>query len=103
LFYSASGVSQRWEFKTTTTNVLQKSCVEKFFKKIDQKSKTDFFSNLFSHVFGRFSMRGAKKHDLKNVEKINLTLVLFRTLTHQPITGVTDFVFGGPFLFCFLV
>jgi hypothetical protein len=36
-------------------------------------------------------MRGVQKHDLKNIKKINLTLVLFRTLTHPPTTGVTDF------------
>jgi hypothetical protein len=29
----------------------------------------------------------------KHIEKINLTLVLFRTLTHPPTTGVTDFFF----------
>jgi hypothetical protein len=41
-------------------------------------------------------MRGVQKHDKKNIEKINLTLVLFRTLTHPPTTGVPDFFFGGP-------
>jgi hypothetical protein len=59
-----SGVSQRWEFKSTKKNVLQKkSCykvftknstknpkpiffsifLKSFYKKIDQKSQTDFF------------------------------------------------------------
>jgi hypothetical protein len=36
-----------------------------FYKKIDQKPKTDFFSIFFYHVFGRFSMRGAQKHEKK--------------------------------------
>jgi hypothetical protein len=38
-------------------------------------------------------MRGVQKHDKKNIERINLTLVLFRTLTHPPNTGVPDFFF----------
>jgi hypothetical protein len=41
-------------------------------------------------------MRGVKKHDKTNILKINLTLVIFRTLTHPPTTGVTDFLFAGP-------
>jgi hypothetical protein len=40
-------------------------------------------------------MRGVQKHD-KKYRKKNLTLVRFRTLTHPPTTGVTDFFFGGP-------
>jgi hypothetical protein len=44
-FIAVSGVSQRWEFKNTTKNVLQKkSCRKVFYKKFDQKPKTDFFS-----------------------------------------------------------
>jgi hypothetical protein len=35
-----------------------------------EKSKTDFFSILFYHVFGRFSVRGVQKHD-KKISKIN--------------------------------
>jgi hypothetical protein len=38
-----SGVSQRWEFKNTKKNIVSKS----FYKKIDQKSKTNFFSIFF--------------------------------------------------------
>jgi hypothetical protein len=34
-------------------------------------------------------MRGVQKHD-KNIGEINRTLVLFRTLTRPPTTGVTD-------------
>jgi hypothetical protein len=56
--------------------------------------KPTFSRNCFHHVFGRFSMGGVQKHDKKISKKINLTLVLFRTLTHPPTTGVTGFVFG---------
>jgi hypothetical protein len=95
-FIAVSGVSQRWEFKNTTKNVLQKIVSKSFYKKIDKKSKTDFFSNFFYHVFGRFSARGVQKHHKKS-RGGNLTLVLFWPLTHPPghppTTGVTDFVF----------
>ena len=97
-FIAFSGVSQRWEFKNTTKNVLQKKSCRKVFTKNSTKNPKPTFSRFFFyHVFGRFSMRGVQKHDKKNIEKINLTLVLFRTLTHLPTTGVTDFFFfGGP-------
>jgi hypothetical protein len=77
-------------FSDGSSKTLQKTFYKKivsksFYKKIDQKSKTDFFSDLFYHVFGRFSMRGVQKHDKTNIEKINLTLVFSRTLTH-PLT-----------------
>jgi hypothetical protein len=86
------GVQKHYQ-KRFTKKIVSKS----FHKKFDQKSKTDCFSKMFYHVFGRFSMRGVQKHDKKNIEKINLTLVFFRTLTHPPTTGVTDiFFFGGP-------
>ena len=84
--FSAMGVQKHYK-KHFAKQIVSKS----FYKKFDQKSKTDFFSNFFYHVFGRFSMRGVQKHDKKNIEKINLTPVLFRTLTHPPTTGVTDF------------
>jgi hypothetical protein len=40
------GVSQRWEFKNTTKNVLQKVRVEKFYlyKKIDKNPKPNFLA-----------------------------------------------------------
>jgi hypothetical protein len=50
-FIAFSGVSQRWEFNNTT----KKNRVEKFLqkiKKIDQKSKTDFFSIFFITFLG---------------------------------------------------
>jgi hypothetical protein len=47
-------------------NVLQKNRVKKFLPKSRPKNpQTDFFSNLFYHAFGRFSVRGAKKHGKK--------------------------------------
>jgi hypothetical protein len=85
------GVQKHYK-KRFANKIMSKS----FYKKFDQKSKTDFFSKMFYHVFERFSMRGVQKHDKKNIEKINPTLVLFRTLTHPPTTGVTDFLF----IFC---
>jgi hypothetical protein len=48
--------------KTFTTKNVSKS----FYKKFDQKSKTDFFLDFFYHVFGCFSVTGAQKHDKKN-------------------------------------
>jgi hypothetical protein len=80
--------------KKTQKNVLEKHRVEKLYKKFDPKSKT-VFSSIFLLRFGRFSVRGVQKHDQKNIGKINLTPSLFRTLTHPPTTGVTDF-FAGP-------
>jgi hypothetical protein len=84
--------------KTLQKTFCKKIVSKSFYKKFDQKSKTDFFSNSFYHVFGRFSMRGVQKHDKKNIEKINLTLVLFRTSTHPP----TRPLLVGCFLFLFL-
>jgi hypothetical protein len=43
-----------------------------------------------------FSARGVRKHHKKYIENGNLTLVLFRPLTHPPTTGAADFFFGGP-------
>jgi hypothetical protein len=37
-------VSQRWELKITTKNILQKIVSKSFYQKIDKKSKTGFFS-----------------------------------------------------------
>jgi hypothetical protein len=41
-FYRVSGVSQRWEFKNTTKNVVQKIASKSFYQKIDKKSKPNF-------------------------------------------------------------
>jgi hypothetical protein len=80
-------------------NVLQKKrCRKAFTKKSTKKSTKNskpIFLDFFTHVFGRFSVRGVQKHLLKNIKQINLTLVLFWPLTHPPTAGVTGFVFGG--------
>jgi hypothetical protein len=54
--------------KTFFKQIVSKS----FSKKSTKKPKTDFFSILFYHVFGRFSVRGVQKHD-KQISKKNLT------------------------------
>jgi hypothetical protein len=65
-FIAFSGVSQRGDLKNTTKkHFTKKSCRKVFPKKSTKKSKTDFFSILFNHVFGRFSVRGVQKHDKK--------------------------------------
>jgi hypothetical protein len=47
MLFVFSGVSQRWEFKNTTKNVLQKNRIEKFLQKNRQnRSKTDFWAFL---------------------------------------------------------
>jgi hypothetical protein len=52
------GVQKHYK-KRFTKKIMSKS----FYKKIDKKPKTDFFSVLFYHVFGRFSVRGVQRHD----------------------------------------
>jgi hypothetical protein len=103
LFYRVFGWFQRWEFKSTTKNVLQNKSCRKVFTKNSTKNPKPIFLRFFLIkflVFGRFSMSDewSSKTRQKNIEKINLTLVLvfFRTLTHPPTTGVTDFFFGRP-------
>jgi hypothetical protein len=58
--FLAMGVQRHYKKRFAKT-VVSKS----FYKKFDQKSKTDFFSVIFFHVFGRFPMRGDQKHDKK--------------------------------------
>jgi hypothetical protein len=91
LFIAFSGVSQQWEFKNTTKNR-----VERFLQENREKSQTDF-SRFFITCLGVLPVRGVQKHHKKYVyENINLTLVLFRPLTHPPTTGSPGFCFGGP-------
>jgi hypothetical protein len=82
--------------KTLQKTFCKKNRVEKFLQKVRQKSKPTFSRFFFPHGFGRFSIRGVQKHDKKIPKKNNLTLVLFRTLTHPPTTGVTDFFLAAP-------
>jgi hypothetical protein len=60
--FAFSGVSQRWEFKNTTKNVLQNNCVENKLLKPTSNLKPICFSNLLYHVFRRFSVRAVRKH-----------------------------------------
>jgi hypothetical protein len=62
--FLATGVQKHYK-KRFTKKIVSKG----FYKKFDQKSKTDFFSIFFNHVFGRFSMRGVQKHNKKKIEK----------------------------------
>jgi hypothetical protein len=71
----------------TRQKTLYKKIVSKgFFKKFDQKPKTDFFSISFYHVFGRFLVmlvRGVQK-DEKNVDKSDPgPFLAFDPPTHQ--------------------
>jgi hypothetical protein len=77
---------------------LAKKFVSKsLYKQSDHKSTTDFFSLFVFSLFWAFLDEGISKTRKNNIKKINLTLVIFRTLTHPPTTGVTDFfLFGGP-------
>jgi hypothetical protein len=61
------GVQKHYK-KRFTKKIVSKS----FYKQIDKKSKTDFFSILVYHVFGRFLVRGVQKHD-KKISPKNLT------------------------------
>jgi hypothetical protein len=59
------GKSSKALQKTLYKKIVSKS----FSKKSTKKSKTDFFSDFVYHVFGRFSVRGVKKHDKKSQKK----------------------------------
>jgi hypothetical protein len=84
-FIAFSGVSQRWEFKSTTKNVLPKNCVEKFLQKIDKNPKPFCFRQKISRSWA-FLGGGSSKTPFFFL----MTLVLFWPLTHPPTTGVTD-------------
>jgi hypothetical protein len=63
--FFAMGVQKHYKKRFT-----KKSCRKVFTKKSTKKSQTDFFSILFYHVFGRFSVGGVQKHDKKISKKI---------------------------------
>jgi hypothetical protein len=50
---------------------VRKHYIKRFTKK-STKIQNRFFLNFFSHVFGRFSVRGVQKHD-KKISQKNLT------------------------------
>jgi hypothetical protein len=101
LFYRVFGCFQRWEFKNTTKNVLQKKSCRKVFTKNSTKNPKPTFSRIVLSRFRAFLDEGRSKTRQKNIEEINLALVLFRALNHPPTTGVTDFFFApwGPSFF----
>jgi hypothetical protein len=101
LFYRAvSGVSQRWQFKNITKNVLPKKSRQKVFTKQSTKNPKPTFSRFFFiHVFGRLSVRGVQKHHKKISEK-NLTSPGLGTFlaSEKPTNHVKArrFLFGVP-------
>jgi hypothetical protein len=69
-----------------------------FYKKIDKKPKTDFFSIFVYHVFGRFSVRGVQKHDKKSHNFFGTnpgTFLASEEPTNHP-KKVRHFFFGVP-------
>jgi hypothetical protein len=77
--------------KTLQKTFCKKNRVEKFPQKIRPKIQNRRFLDFFFITFLGVSRQGEFKNTTKNIGKKNLTLVLFRTLTHPPTTGVTDF------------
>jgi hypothetical protein len=74
-FFAAPSLSRvnfsaRWEFKGTTKNALrQKPCGQGFAKKIDQNSKTVFFSICFLSRFWAFLGEGSSKTPPKQYQQ----------------------------------
>jgi hypothetical protein len=100
-FIAFGGLLSDGSSKALQKTFYQKKSCRKVLQKIRPNNPKPIFSrNFFYHVFGRFSTRGVQKHDKINIETNNLTLVLFRTLTHPPTTGVPDFFFAGPLGSC---
>jgi hypothetical protein len=83
--------------KTSQKTFYKKIVSKSFYKKIDKNSQTDFFSVLFHHVFGRFSVRGVKKHD-KKISQKNLTNPGTFLASEEPTNhvGVRHFFFECP-------
>jgi hypothetical protein len=77
----------------------KKSCrkVFTFYTKIDKKIPNRFFLDFFYHVFGRFSVRGVQKHDIKASQK-NLTNLGTFSASEEPTNhvGVRHFFFECP-------
>jgi hypothetical protein len=65
-----------------------KNLVEKFYKKIDQKSKTSFSRFCLSRFWALLGEGSSKTRFKKISKKINLTLVLFWPLTRPRTMGV---------------
>jgi hypothetical protein len=67
-FIAFSGVSQRWEFKNTTKNVLQKNRRKVFTKNLTKNPKPTFSRNFLSR-FWAFLDKGSSKTRLKKYRK----------------------------------
>jgi hypothetical protein len=80
--------------KTFYKHIVSKS----FYKKIKKTTKTDF-PRFFLSRFWAFLGEGSLKNPKQNIEKINMTLVLFWPLTHPPTTWVTAWRPRGTQLF----
>jgi hypothetical protein len=93
-FIAFLGVSQRWEFKTNKKNC--KTIGSKSFYKNPSKNPKPIFSRFVLITFLGVSWWGDLKNTIKNIEKADLTLVLF--LASDPSThhGGHRFRFGGP-------
>jgi hypothetical protein len=83
-------------FSDGSSKTLQKTfCKKNGVENLLQKVRPKKISNLFSRVFWAFL--DEKKNTIKNINNKNLTLVLFRTPTHPPTTGVPGyFVLAAP-------
>jgi hypothetical protein len=83
--------------KTLQKTFYKKNRVEKFLQENRQKSKTDFFLDFFHHVFGRFSVRGVKKHDKKSHKKSDQPWYFFGLRgTNQPPQGPSNLFLSAP-------
>jgi hypothetical protein len=91
-------ISSDGSSKTLQKTFCPKNRVEKFLQKVRPKTQNRFFLGFVLSRFWAFLDEGSSKTRQKNIEKINLTLVLFRALTHPPTTtGGTDiYFFAGP-------
>jgi hypothetical protein len=71
--------------------------VEKALQKNRQKIQNRLFIDFFSHVFGRFSVRGVQKHytRISKNESNPGPFLASDPPTHPPTTGVTDFFFAA--------
>jgi hypothetical protein len=81
-FVAFLGGSQRWEFKNTTKNVLQKKTCRKAFTKKSTENPKPIFLYFLYHVFGRPSVRGTPPRYKK--PKKDKTRIFFWPLAHQP-------------------
>jgi hypothetical protein len=90
-FIAFSGVSQQWEFKNNTKNVLQQNRVKKFLQ------KKRFSRFVFYHVFGRFSVRRVQKHHKNILEKVYVKKTFPKENDKYFNANFSSFFFSSPF------